>query len=407
MRTAMLYSLIPASSPGKGAGPNVELHEGAEALRGLAPAWRTLERMADHCTPFQTWRWARAWLRTMCGPDVEPLALLARDEAGEPLALMPLQRDRHVGLRRITWLSMPTLQYGGLLMRSMPQRDVRRVINALASELWEQQADYIDLPLIPWLNPGMELLTKPDRETPHNFSWRIDFSTFADWRAFELALKPSARRARKKRLNKLRRAGEMAFFVHEAHAAPPALLDTALEWKRGWLRSQGLEDSEPMREEFGHFLHTLARGEHAPARGDEADTGHGRWLLAELRLDGAPLAVDFGMELNGVFHSFFAAYNADFSEYSPGKAALWLTMQWCMENGTAAYDMLANPAPYKLDWANVEVPLWRAVRPLGAGGLAYRLWARQVSSLARGVHEALPVPVKTLVRKALNPLRSA
>ncbi len=401
MRTAMLHSLLTAPSSGKTWRTRVELYQGVQAVRGLATAWRELERAADHCTPFQTWQWTRAWLRTLRPQGAEPLALLARNEDGEALALMPLQRDRHAGMRRLIWLGTPTLQYGGLLMRPMPRREARSVVEALWDVLRDLRADYVDLPLMTWLDPGMELLTERERETPHNFSWRVDLSTFADWRAFELALKPSARRARKKRLNRLLREGEVAFVVREAQAAPTELLDTALEWKRGWLRAQGLMDSEPMREEFAPFLHALAVAETRVE-----NTAHGRWLMAELRLDGKPLAVDFGMVLNGVFHSFFAAYDPDHAHRSPGKVALWLTLRWCMENGISSYDMLANPAPYKQDWANMEVPLWRTVRPLGASGVAYRLWARRFSRRARQMHAALPAPVKSLVRKALAPLRS-
>ncbi len=372
-----------------------------EAILRRAETWLALERRARDLSPFQTWRWTKAWLEHFGrdGAPLRPLVVLARGADGAPLALMPMQLDRHVGMRRITWLSVPALQQGGPLTAPLPEEAVREILQELMASLHDRAADFISLPLLSSRSMGVLRDAQPSfRPGKQTAAFRVNLSGFADWRAFELALKPSARRARKKRLNRLKREGDVTFKVHPAGDVPPGLLQGALGWKRVWLRERGLRDSLPMHRAFGPFLHALLS---APAEPQE----RGRWLAAELRLDGRPLAVDVGMALDGVFHAWFSAYDPAFAAHSPGKIALWLMLRWCKENGLHAYDMLANSAPYKIDWANEEIPLGSLVLPLSMGGLAYTMWKTHAEGMARQAYGALPSTLRAAVRRPLMRLR--
>ncbi len=378
--------------------PDVEVIADMEAAR---MDWLALQQAANEVqpsflTPFQSWCWTRAWRAHFAG--AEPLLLLARDENGRALALLPLQRERHMGLVRITWLSMPGLQYGGLLMLPLPEQQRRAVFEALWAALMRQQADYIDLPLLAADDPFAVFLVRHCVAGPENASFRIDFTAYEDWRAFELALTPSARRSRKKRLNKLKRAGELTFAVRAPGAALAPVLRRALEWKRGWLAAQGLSGALPFDTAFEGLLHDLFAT-------DTADDPAMHWRVAVLALDGQPIAVDAGKVCGDAYYSWFSAYDADHAAHSPGKIALWLMMQWCTEQGLSAYDMLANPAPYKEEWANQRRELAHFIKPLSVGGRAYALWMRHVHTMARDMYDALPPGVKAAVRAPLMHLR--
>ena len=368
-----------------------------EELERIAADWQALERASRSHSPFQCWRWARLWRRHF-GSDAEPLVLLARDGDGAPLALLPLQRDRTMGVRRLTWLTLPGAQYGGLLLRPMEAARRQEVFAALWRRIVAQGADVFEAPLLPGDDPFAVFLERHGRRGPDNAAFRIDFSAFDSWRDFELSLKPSARRSRKKRLNRLQRAGDLRFEVRPAAPEHAATLKRAMEWKRGWLRAQGLDGALPFHPAFAALVE-----EGFASGADEA--GREQWLVATLSLNGAPIAVDAGMALDGVYHSWFSAYDADHAEHSPGKIGLWLMMQWCVENGLSVYDMLANPAPYKEDWANARRPLRHFVAPLSMAGRAYALWVTQGEARARELYGSLPPGLKALVRKPLMRLR--
>ncbi|HHN72873.1 MAG TPA: GNAT family N-acetyltransferase, partial [Thermopetrobacter sp.] len=216
------------------------------------------------------------------------------------------------------------------------------------------------------------------------------------WRAFELALKPSARRARRKRLNRMRRAGEVRFHVHDDPRRIAGLIDIALAWKRDWLANRGIADGLPERAFFARLLKSLPRRDRS---------GGTRWLMAELTFDGRPVALDFGALRGDVFHAYLSAYDAALSAHSPGKVALWLMMQWCMERGLSSYDMLANPAPYKEDWANARRPLLHLVHPVTLAGQAYALWAARLREVAQHCYEALPEGLRGTLSAPLRRLR--
>ena len=386
--TAVARSGVPASAL------HISLADDMSGMEQFAAAWQTLEKMGGCPSPFQSWRWVQAWRKHF--RQAEPLLLLAHDEQGAPLALLPLQRERHMGFLRITWMSIRGLQYGGMLLRPGLTKEQRETIY---SHLWvalmAQKADYLDLPLLPADDPVVPFLAARCRQGLPNASFRIDFSSHEDWRSYELALKPSARRSRKKRLNKLKRAGELTFTVHPAGRSMKLVLRQALEWKRQWLDMQGLEGALPYEPAFGKLLEALF------AKPDEMQA----WRVAVLALDGKPIAVDVGKVCNNAFHAWFSAYDAAYSEHSPGKIALWLMMQWCMENGIRAYDMLANPAPYKEDWANERRELLHFLHPMTAAGTAACLWMQYGEPRAREVYRALPPGLKAAVRKPLAYLR--
>ena len=368
-----------------------------EELERIAADWRALEAGGCVSSPFQGWRWTRLWRRHF-GADAEPRVLLVRDAEGAPLALMPLQCDRVMGFQRLTWLTLPGAQYGGLLLRPMDAARRQEVFTALWRRILAEQADVVELPLLPQDDAFAAFLEARCRRGADNAAFRIDFSAFDDWREFELSLKSSARRSRKKRLNKLQRAGELRFEVRPAGPEHAATVKRAMEWKRGWLRAQGLDGALPFHAAFA----ALVEEGFAATTGE---AGAGDWLVATLSLNGAPIAVDAGMALDGVYHSWFSAYDAAHAEHSPGKIGLWLMMQWCVENSLSVYDMLANPAPYKEDWANARRPLHHFVAPLSMAGRAYALWVTQGEAMAREIYGHLPPGLKALVRKPLMRLR--
>ncbi len=379
----------------------VDIASSAGEIRAMRPAWEALARVSRDATPFQDYEWADAWIRAREaeGEPVSPLVVLVSSE-DRPLLLWPMQIDRHAGMRRLTWLTAPALQYGGVLLADMPDAARRRVFDAGWRAIRNTPVDYVDLRLVPEDSPLADFLRGRCRTGCGNHAYLVDLSGSADWRAYELSLPRSARRSRKKRLNRMRRAGEMRFVVHRDSEAFSRLATVAVAWKREWLHAHGISGALPERREFIRLLHALGNG-HGREEGHAA-----RWVAAELSLDGRPVAIDIGAVRGRRFHSFLSAYDADRAELSPGKVALWLMLRWCKENGIDIYDMLANAAPYKEDWATRRIPLRQFIRPRTAGGLAYVLWASHLRGFATKCYRLLPDGLRNLASGCISGFRA-
>jgi len=224
--------------------------------------------------------------------------------------------------------------------------------------------DYVDLRLLPEHSPVARFLSGRCHSGCANRSFLVDLSGHADWRSYELSLSRSARRSRKKRLNRMARAGELRFTVHDDEEVFTRLATVAVAWALG-------------RTEAGGRV-------------------GGHWVAAELSR-----AIR-----GGRFHSFLSAYDADHADLSPGKVALWLMLRWCKENGIDVYDMLANAAPYKEDWATHDVPLHHFIHPRTAGGLAYALWASRLRTFALGCYRVMPDRLRRLASCCLSGFRA-
>ena len=380
----------------------VDITASTDALLALREDWETLARATPAASPFQDFDWAAAWVRAFVkegeSSSPQPYVILVR-AGGRPLLLWPLQIDRHAGMRRLTWLSMPALQYGGVLTAELSGNMLQEALEAAWEAIRRAPVDYVDLRLLPEHSPVARFLSGRCHSGCANRSFLVDLSGHADWRSYELSLSRSARRSRKKRLNRMARAGELRFRVHDDEETFTRLATVAVTWKREWLHAHGISGALPERREFLGLLHALGRTE-------AGGRGGGHWVAAELSLDGQPMAIDIGAIRGGRFHSFLSAYDADHADLSPGKVALWLMLRWCKENGIDVYDMLANAAPYKEDWATHDVPLHHFIHPRTAGGLAYALWASRLRTFAMGCYRVMPDRLRRLASCCLSGFRA-
>jgi len=381
--------------------PIAEIATTIEDVEALAPSWKALEDTAGAETPFQGWRWAHAWAtQRMAGPGARPRPWVVSVRSGRdaPISLIwPMQIDRHAGLTRLGWLGLPALQYGGLLHAPASSQQLESWMDTAWQALMSAPVDFADFRLLPTDSPLAGFLARRCSGGVNNCAMRVDLASHADWRAFELSLSASARRSRKKRLNRLRKSGDVQFRMIEAPHLVAGLVQQGLAWKRRWLRDRGISGSLLEQPDFAAFL------THLPAHA--AAAGESRWLAAGLFFDGRPIAMDFGSLKGGVFHAYLSAYDADFAHHSPGKILLWLTLQWARENDLAAYDLLANPAPYKRDWADVSRPLAHYVRARRMSGRLYGLWSAHLRVPMGKCLDALPDCVATAMLSPLRRLR--
>jgi CelD/BcsL family acetyltransferase involved in cellulose biosynthesis len=148
-----------------------------------------------------------------------------------------------------------------------------------------------------------------------------------------------------------------------------------LDWKREQLDRTGYFDfleAAPNRR-----LLDLAR--HA---GGQGLTG----LHLTLMLNDRPIAGHFGVRLGAHYHPWIAAYDPEFSDFSPGIILISRAILAMPALGLTHYELGVGHAHYKKFYANVERPVASGV-VFGGGVSAMAEWAGE--AVGRGL-EALP-----------------
>lgn len=79
--------------------------------------------------------------------------------------------------------------------------------------------------------------------------------------------------------------------------------------------------------------------------------------LVSLSVNGRPVAAEFGPRWRGAFHPWIAAYDPEFTAYSPGHLLVADLLQRMQTDGLDRYDLGHDDAPYKAMFANNAVAL--------------------------------------------------
>lgn len=346
----------------------VETLTSPQELRALEREWRDLEaRIDDPLTYFQSYDWCKTWSKQFAaaqpGPNckVRSMQVFAVRKEGKLAAVLPFAVYRKWGTVDVArLLGAPFCEYGNVLLDREEFR--REKLPVLWREITERlNADVVAVDDFPERSPLVELIGK-DRILPSAacYSSLIDLSKFTDWEDYTASLSKSARRNRKKRYNKLAKAGNLQFSVCSGGSPSfKALFDKAQELKVAWLQQAGLRDSTLSCPNFSKFISALPGDTLQP---DGA-------MAAGLFLDDVPLAIEIGFCNGPHYFSYLGAFDPRYADYSPGKVQIEEMLKWALDNGITHYDLLGNPSQYKADWSNHTLDLfsYRAgLRPLGS-----------------------------------------
>ena len=366
------------------------------ALLELETEWRDLEtRAGTKFNYFQTFEWVSNWWRHVGSPaDTELLILTAR--SGTRLTLVwPLMIVTEKGLRVIKWLSDPHLQYGDVLAETGPG------LQDLLDQAWrliKSQSGHDAIALGKVLSTAHvhEFLKRrcPVACNPSVAS-QLDLSAYDSCTAFGKAMGRSRRKRHTQRYNRIDRLGDLEVAVHTGGPAQKRAIDQAFAFKRDWLAQNGLLSQTVFEDSSAEFLASLPSAHDGP-----------QMVVAEMSLDGTPLAIEIGFVFKHHYYSYMGAFDLEWRDYSPGKVQMREMISWCIENGIGQYDFLGTPAAYKSEWTDRTIDMRDFCDADTLKGAAYvRLWLGRFRPLAKQAFERLSPNARRTVLRVVESVR--
>ena len=344
-------------------GLTVDLHRDvASAFAGLRP-----DTMAGYA--FQSEAWLACYQDTLGQAAGEEPLLLTVKEGGSVRMLVPLAFSRRGGLRTVTFMGGRVTDYNAPLAdpdfaRNLSRTGAERLWQALRAAL--PLHDLFDLARMPaTLDPpeGLDgavpnpLAALPGAK-PAGQAQGLRLT--GSYEAVSASFKTSFNARQRRSWRKLRDRGTVAFTVAET----PEALAPVLDAMRGMKSRRWLETGNP--DAFADPAFRAFYDRIAVSRLAEGCV-HGDLMT----IDGVPIAAHLGLVQRGRFYYLMLGWEAgEWRAFATGRLMLDAMLRWTCEQGLSVFDFTVGDEPYKQDWVDTDLPLYRYEAATSARGLA-------------------------------------
>jgi CelD/BcsL family acetyltransferase involved in cellulose biosynthesis len=301
-------------------------------LEPLSAEW---DDLADRCAPapFMRTGWIAAWWRAFGGGTLE---LLCARDAGRLVGLLPLRR-RSWGVDSPT--NYHTLEFGMLAESD----DARR---ALARAVFARHPGRVSIGFLS--GERRDPIELQDAARAHGYRVIVDATSrspyvpiHSDWAGYERRLSRNMRGDLRRTHRRLEEQGAISIDYSEGGEHFETLLEEcfavdARSWKAG--ANTAIVSHANTRQFYEHIGHWAA--------------SRGSLRLALLRVEGRPVAMQMGLEEEGVHFAIKASYDASYSRFSPGKLLMHAIVEGAFRRGLKSVELLGADEPYKQRWAS-------------------------------------------------------
>ena len=355
---------------------------GVEDIEALAPAWEQCVFRGPSAEPFLQPYWFSAFLQSFAAGGRAVLVTARR--GSELIGILPLARKRAffgvIPARTLQSLSgIHSCRFD--LCAAPFQRDVA------AKKMWELLREDTSWDVIEALHTpddgGFEVLSREAAQDGYlTAAWPTLLSPYLELsEEVEDPFRNCPRRYANSRsrlksyYKKLASHGTVSTTTIQGF--DPAFFNSFLEMEAaGWKgKNGGAIGLNPAAIQF--YRAALQRAGQA---------GHLR--LHALNVNGAPVAMEIGLQMNRRFYSPKVTYDENFSKCSPGQLLMRATLSDLAKDGVLYYDFLGAKARHKLIWASkVRTHSHRYIfRPSVVGRLRHALVKRVAPPLKKLKH---------------------
>ena len=317
--------------------------------------WRELFACAD-CSAYQHYEFVSSWLATLGRDrDIEPMIVVARDERGAPLAVLPLATRKVFGLRIAEFLGGRESNFNMPLLRPGATLDFRSLL-LHAAQAREEAPDLFHLRSQPRSffcgeNPLAHVAAFPSP----SFAYGVRLP--ADQESLERRF---SKRARKKLRHKERRLADLGDIRYEHRPQKErvrTILSALIAQKAARLSSMGVGDAGGFRSlRMAEFLTRLSDLELLETHA--------------LSVSGRIVAAYIGLPRAGRFSTLANSFDmtGDVARRSPGELLLHALLRDCVERGFTAFDLGVGEASYKDAVCEETIELYDSLLPVTPRG---------------------------------------
>jgi CelD/BcsL family acetyltransferase involved in cellulose biosynthesis len=323
----------------------------------LATEW---DGLADRtrAAPFLRPGWFELWSRSF--PSSNPCILIVREQ-GRLEGVLPLVR------RRRAIASMTNDHTPGFELIAGSEDAAL----ALAQALFAMHANRVTIDYVEGAATGMRVLRTAARASGYRTAVRAwerppYVNVEGSWEAYESGLDGKLRRDLARRRRRLGELGSVSVEVHDGAEGLEQLLEEgfALE-PSGWKEARG--SAIVSRPETREFYTGLARW----------GVERGMLRLSFLRLDGRPIAFQFGLEDGGAYFFVKGGYDPAHTRSAPAKLLVQALLERAFSHGLSRFEFLGPAESFKLEWTSTCHDLKR-FEAFGRTPFATAQWAAVV-----------------------------
>lgn len=362
-------------------------------LAPLEALWLTFQESA-HASFYQTFLWCRAWCETVGKTkSTEIRIVMAKDQNGEIVFILPLQIRRRVGLRVLEWLGTPHTTYGHGLFAPNFLPHARNWFAHNWGEIVKLAgpADVVLLVNMPAVlgchpHPLQQLFNMRGPNRYYRMALTPDYEAL-------LARKRSktTRRYYRKKERALAALGNLTFELPANKEETHATLRTMFQQQEKRLGERGVHGifGDVERE----FVHRLA----------ELQEETNSFLLPYvLKVQGQVLAVLLGGFYANTYWAMISSLaDTDLRKFSPGELALRRTIEASCIKGLTSFDFAPGDTTYKMHWADEVAPLHVSLTAVNLRGVP---WA---CLMGAAIFAKRHIKQSPFMRKAAMSLRQA
>jgi CelD/BcsL family acetyltransferase involved in cellulose biosynthesis len=330
-----------------GTGGCVRVVRDRASFVALAAEWNSLVE-ATRDEPFYRHEFLRIWIDNFApGADLRILTL--RDSDGELTAALPLMAERAsvygVPVRQLSATANPHSCRFDMIARDPPAAAAAFVAWLRADRTW----DILRLTDVPDGGAAWALLAEARARGLPTGTWKSLQSPYvplpATWDLFQARLHAKFKANCRRRRRKLEEKGKVELDRVDGGIALDAALEDgfALE-QSGWKGGRGTAIAQD----------AATRGFYTELARDAASAG--RLSLFFLRLDGRPVAFQYGLTHGGRYFLLKPGYDETLAECSPGQLLTEDVMADCIGRALSEFDFLGPDMPWKRDWADAVRP---------------------------------------------------
>ena len=314
-------------------------------LIALQAGWDNLLKQNGKYSPFLTYEWFRCCFASHSrGKEMFTLAVKDRSNL---IGIAPLWRRRDVfrkiPVRKIGFISCPDTQVADFIVE-----DARRseVLTAFLDYMFHMRKDAWDMLILEqWPAESMNYKTLQAilRGQRKRFFTGISSVTpyipiRGEWEPFLQTLSVRFRKTRRNITNRIEKLKKLEIQCFRKDPTGSVFKDVVCVSGKSWKQEEGIAVTS--REETNRFFAALT----------DAAGAKGLLLIWILKVDGAPIAMEYDLEVFGKVYALRADYDETYKEYSPGAYLEYQIVKSLFKEGYQEYNIGPGLNTYKLQW---------------------------------------------------------